>query len=207
MFKRPLADTGREGSASLARALRTFRGAGEGAIAVEFALVMVPFLGFIGGILQFVFIIWAGQNLDTSVQRAARNLFTGSFQNANVGITNQTTLLNNLRTTMCGSGASASVTVFSCNSVKLNIAVASSFASGAYAVPYDAGTKAIRAGFDSYACAKPGQIVVVTAAVAIPTFFKLLNPGFVVMGDGSYLMQSTAVFRTEPYQTANNTGC
>ena len=47
----------------------------------------------------------------------------------------------------------------------------------------------------------------VTAAVAIPTFFKLLNPGFTTMADGSYLLQSTAVFRTEPYQTATATGC
>ena len=170
-------------------------------------MVIVPFLGLLGGIIQFVFIIWAGQNLDQSVQRAARNLFTGSFQNANVGITNQTTLLNNLRTAMCGSGANAGVSVFSCNSVKLNIATANSFASGAYASAYDATTKAIRAGFDSYACAKPGQIVVVTAAVALPTFFKLINPGFATMSDGSYLLQSTAVFRTEPYQTTGASAC
>ena len=207
MLKRPLVTWRRERSPFRAGALRAFRGAPQGSTTVEFALVIVPFLGLIGGIIQFVFIIWAGQNLDQSVQRAARSLFTGGFQNANIGVTNQTTLLNNLRTAMCGSGASATVTVFSCDSVKLNIAVASSFASGSYAVAYDATTKAIRAGFDSYACAKPGQIVVVTAAVAIPTFFKLLNPGFAVMGDGSYLLQSTAVFRTEPYQTANATGC
>ena len=58
-----------------------------------------------------------------------------------------------------------------------------------------------------YACAKPGAIVVVTAAVKIPVFFSLLNLLQVSFADGTHLLQSTAVFRTEPYQSTGTTGC
>ena len=179
----------------------------SGSTTVEFALVAVPFIALLGGIIQFAFIIWAGQNLDFMLQRAVRSLLTGSFQNANAGVTNSSTLLTNLKNVMCGSGTSAAATVFTCSNVKLNVSVINSFGSAASANSYDSANKSISASFESYTCATPGQIVVVTAAVALPTFFKLLNPGVVVMADGSYLLQSAAVFRTEPYQTTTGTGC
>lgn len=188
------------------RVLR-FGSASSGATAVEFALVSVPFLGLLCGILQWGFIIWAQINLDTVVENATRNLFTGSFQSANPGVTDSATALTKLKSTLCGSGAAATPTVFTCSSVKLNVSPSSSFNSGSYANPYNSSTKSIDSNFENYTCAKPRQIVVVTAAVSVPVFFGKLVPGLTGMADGSYLLRSTNVFRTEPYATSANGGC
>ena len=187
------------GRNGLRRVFGRFARAQGGGPAVEFALMLVPFFGLLGGIIQFAFIIWAGQNLDQMVQRAVRNLFTGSFQNANMGQTDTATLLSNLKATMCQSGGAAMVTVFPCSALKLNVSVSSSFANGSQLNAYDSTSRSISTSFEGYTCARAREIVIVSAVVPLPTFFKLLNPGILLMADGSYLLQSTAVFRTEPY--------
>jgi pilus assembly protein Flp/PilA len=196
---------------TLARTFREcidrFRSASSGSAAVEFGLVSLPFFMLLAGIIQWCFIIWAQMNLDFMVERAERNLFTGNFQTANTGVTDTATLLANLKTVMCGSGTSAIATVFVCSNVKLNVASASSFASSSSATAYDSSTKAVSASFEGYSCAKPGQIVVVTAVVSVSVFFAKLLPGLTGMSDGSYLLRSTGVFRTEPYSSASKGAC
>ncbi|WP_267361612.1 MULTISPECIES: TadE/TadG family type IV pilus assembly protein [unclassified Methylobacterium] len=184
-----------------------FGTASSGASAVEFALVSLPFFMLLAGIIQWAFIIWARMNLDIAVENAVRNLYTGSFQTANAGVTDTTTLLNNLKVVMCGSGTNKVPTVFSCSSVKLNISLGSTFGSSSYATAYNTSTKSISSSFEGYACAAPGKIVVVTAAVSLPLFFGNLLPGLTGMADGSYLLRSTGVFRTEPYSTSSTGAC
>ena len=187
------------------RILARFERDAKGTTAVEFGLVALPFFALIGALIQFAFVhIWAEQNLDYRLQQAVRGLYTGSFQNANTAVTNQATLLANLKTAMCQANGTAIVTVFKCSDVKLNVAVASSFSNGAAGSPYNASTKTWNSNFEGYASAQPCQIVVVTAAVTVPVYFKLLNLGVASMSDGSHMLMSTAVFRTEPYQTSGN---
>ena len=188
--------------------LRSFATATEGAAALEFALVSLPFLALVGAIVQIAFVIWAGQNFDRTVQNAVRTLFTGQFQIANAGTSSPAILLKKLNDAMCGTGANRTVTLFDCSSVKVDVSVASSFSAGAGATPMNATSRTWNSGFGTnYACAKPGAIVVVTAAVKIPVFFSLLNLAQKSFADGTHLLQSTAVFRTEPYQTTASTGC
>ena len=185
-----------------------FTAAAEGVAAVEFALVSVPFLALIGAIVQVAFVIWAGQNFDRTVQNAVRSLFTGQFQIDNSNVSDQAILLQKLNAAMCGSGATKQVTIFDCSSVKLDVSVASSFAAGSSASPMNPVSKTWNSSFGThYACASPGTIVVVTAAVKIPVFFRLLDLAQQSFADGSHLLQSTAVFRTEPYQATASTGC
>ncbi len=172
---------------------------------MEFALVSGPFLLLLCGIIQWAFVIWAQMNLDTVVETAARNLFSGNFQTANAGVSDTTTVLNNLKAAMCGSGSGP--TVFVCGEVKLNVSPSTSFGSGSYASPYDPATRAISTSFEKYTCAKPRQIIVVTAAVTVPVFFGRLVPGLTGMADGSFLLRSTNVFRAEPYATTATGAC
>ncbi|WP_375408323.1 TadE/TadG family type IV pilus assembly protein [uncultured Methylobacterium sp.] len=170
----------------------------RGASAVEFALVCLPFLSVFGAIIQIGLVSWAGQNLDNSLQTAVRKLYVGSFQSSNQGGSSATNLAS-LKAQVCGSGGN----VFSCQDLKLDVTLASSFAAGTAPDPFDAATKDWSAGFGShYACAKPGDIVVVTAAVKYPLFFSFLNFGAASFADGSLLVQSSSVFRTEPYQSS-----
>ena len=187
---------------------RSFTADAAGAAAVEFALVAIPFLALIGAIVQVAFVIWAGQNFDRTVQNAVRTLFTGQFQTANSGTSNAAILLQRLNQTMCGTGTTRQITLFDCSSVKIDVALADSFKAGSSAPVMDPISRNWNSNFGTnYACAKPGAIVVVTAAVKVPVFFSLFNLAQKNFADGAHLLQSTAVFRTEPYQTTAASGC
>lgn len=187
----------------IARA-RAFRRDAKGAAAVEFALVAIPFVSLIAAILQNCLIVWVDQNLDDSLQRAIRVIYTGTFQTTNSGQTNATTLLSRLKEKMCGTGTAKIVTAFDCNNLKLDVTTSSSFAAAAVPVALNASTKAWATNFGTrYTCAAPGSIVVVTAAVKYPVAFSFLNVGVPTFSDGSRLLQSTAVFRTEPNDTSS----
>ena len=182
-----------------------------GAAAVEFALVALPFLALVGAVFQIAFQIWATQNFDRALQNAVRTIFTGQFQLANAGQTNAA-MLASLKTVMCGPASAAIPSVFNCQNVKIDVATAATISAASASSPVNATTGTWNTGFGTnYACAKPGTIVVVTAAVQFPTFFNLMGLGtrqFTTgAGAGSSLLTSTAVFRTEPYQITGASPC
>lgn len=192
--------------------LGRLRGDTDGAAAVEFALVSLPFLALCGAIFQVAFQIWATQNFDRALQNAVRTIFTGQFQQANAGQTDATKLLAALKTTMCGPATATIVNIFNCQNVKIDVTTSSTFSGAAPSTPVNAATGTWNTSFGTnYACAAPGTIVIVTAAVQFPTFFNLM--GFNTRqfttgsGAGSSLLISTAVFRTEPYQTNGSSPC
>lgn len=180
----------------------------DGAAAVEFALVATPFLSLLAVILQTAMMVWTARNLDDALQRAGRTIYTGQFQKANTGQTDAGTLLAAMKTSMCGANAAQAATAFDCSTLKLNVALSGSFAGGSMPTPLDSKTGDWAKGFGtSYACAQPGAIVVFTAAVKYRVAFSFLYVGLPGFSDGARLLQSTAVFRTEPYDTASGQGC
>lgn len=185
-----------------------FRADRRGATAVEFALVVLPFLTILAAIIETAFTIWATQNLDFALQRAVRPILTGAFQTANAGQTDPATILGNLKSAMCGSGSGTAVTLFDCQNIKLDVYVSASFAAGATPTAFNPQTQnwASNAG-TQYTCPQAGSIVVVSAAVKFPVFFSFLKLNSQTFADGSRLMQSIAVFRTEPFQVASSTSC
>lgn len=179
----------------------------RGATAVEFGLVCAPFLALLGAIVQTAFSIWAAQNFEYQFQRTVRALFTGQFQQNNAQSASSSTLLSAIKTSMCGSGSTATLTVFDCSNLKIDISIGTNFASLAPVYPLDPTTKDWSPNFGNhYACAGPSTIVIATAATKFPVFFGALNLGFSSFADGSQLLESTAVFRTEPY-TAGASPC
>lgn len=185
---------------------RTFCRDIDGAMAVEFALIAVPFLGLCAAILQTGFMIWAQQNFERALDRATRNLLTGQFQVATASDSDPAVILRKLRLKMCG--PDAGMTLFDCAAVKIDVTSASSFTGSTPTQPIDPQTKAWKPNFGSaYTCPRPGAIVVVTAAAKVPTFFGLLGIDLRTFLDGSQLLFSTAVFRTEPYETAGTMAC
>ena len=180
----------------------------DGASAVEFALVAMPFIGLLAITLQSAMLIWASRNLDDALQRAGRTIYTGQFQKSNASQNDASTLLAAMKTAICGTNASRIVTAFDCNALKLDVALGSSFAGSTAPSPLDAKTGDWSKGFGSnYACAQPGSIVVVTAAVKQRVAFSFLYGSVSSFSDGSRLLQSTAVFRTEPYDTYSSKSC
>lgn len=185
------------------RAWRRLPGDRRGATAVEFGLISLPFLSLLAAMVQTALMIWAQQNLDNNLQLTVRTLFTGQFQAANSGTSDATTLLAALKKGMCGTDAAPTATVFDCSAVKIDVTLGTKFASSTPTSPISSGTKDWAPGFGThYSCAAPGAIVIATAAVKFPVFFGALTAAFSDFNDGSKLLQSTAVFRTEPYGTS-----
>ena len=163
-------------------------------------MVCLPFLSLLGAMVQTALTIWAQQNLDYNLQKTVRTLLTGEFQAANGSTSDAATLLAALKKGMCGSDASPTTTVYKCADVKLDVTLGTNFTSSKPSTPIDSGTKDWAPGFGThYSCAAPGAIVIATAAVKFPVFFGSMSAAFSDFSDGSKLLQSTAVFRTEPY--------
>lgn len=182
----------------------------NGASAVEFALVAVPFFALLGAIIQIAFMTWAQENLDFTFQKAARAVFTGQFQQKNAGNgATAATLLTAIHDSMCGPTSGNGVaTVYSCSGLKVDLKLGTNFAATTFSPPVDPSTKTWSTGFGTnYGCAAPGAIVIATAAVEFPLFFRLWNAGLSSFSDGGVLLQSTAVFRTEPYAIAGKSPC
>ena len=187
---------------------RRLLGDASGATAVEFGLVAVPFLALLGAIIQVAFMIWAQQNFDFVFQRTARTLFTGQFQQSNDETATANVLIAALKKQMCGSGTTATPTLFNCSQVVIDITIGKNFTSSTPSYPIDPATRDWSPSFGGhYTCAAPGSILIATAAVKFPVFFGKLNSVFANFYDGSKLLESTAVFRTEPYTSSTNSPC
>lgn len=181
----------------------------RGATAVEFGLVCVPFIALLGAIVQLAFTAWAQENLDYTFQEAARTVLTGQFQAGNDQKADGATLLAALHNAMCGASSPNPVTVYSCPGVKLDVRVSGGgFAGVTTAAIVDPSTRTWAPNFGkTYTCAPPNAIVIATAALDFPVFFGLWNAGLSTFSDGGTLIQSTAVFRTEPYASQGAQPC
>ncbi|ACL57773.1 TadE/TadG family type IV pilus assembly protein [Methylobacterium nodulans] len=186
---------------ALTRSLRAFGRAQQGATAVEFSLVAIPFFGLLAAIIETAIAFFAGQLLDAAVSNASRQIYTGAFQTqTGVSATTSEQALTAFRNNLCANR----VTIFNCSAVKVDIRTLDDNASFAAISPVDPSTKGWATGFGTrYLDAGgkppgPGKIVIVQAAVAFPIFFSMINPA--TFGSNQRLLQSTVAFRTEPYK-------
>ena len=173
--------------------LARFARARDGATAVEFALVALPFLILLCAIFESCLLTFAQQTLNNAVDRAGRQVFTGTFQEGYDG----TPAVERFRTALC-----AGPTLFDCNAVKLEVTTSQTFAAVAASDPYDANAKALSSSFGArFQCPAGNDVVTIRAAVVVPRFFTILDLSPRKVGAGSQLIVATAVFRAEPYAT------
>jgi Flp pilus assembly protein TadG len=161
-----------------------------GASAVEFALILLPFLALMFGIMQTALVFFADQTLQTAVSDSARLVLTGQAQNQGL---NATTFKNAVCSRIYG--------LFNCQTgIYVDVQTYTSFGGITYSPPLDS-----QGDLDTsklgYNPGGPNDIVVVTLYYKWPIFFTLMDfnalstPG---MG-GSRLLVATAAFRNEPY--------
>lgn len=200
--------------------LRRFCTEARGASAVEFGLIVVPFLALLLSIFDTGFMYWSNAGLQVAVQDASRNLLTGTAQGASIATADQ------FRTTyLCpASGTRVLPSFIDCS--KLIIDVRS------YAHSYGTFTTLDTAN-DFYASSATrlfcpghaGAITVVRVAYPMPVFFPTIvgvtNATIHALTVGlfsgvpgttgySHLLLGTAVFQTEPWNDTSYTaptGC
>jgi Flp pilus assembly protein TadG len=171
-----------------ARAARRFARQQDGAAAVEFALVAVPFLALLFAILETALVFFAGQTLESAATDSARLIMTGQAQNA--GYTQ-----DDFKTQVCNRLAGG---LFDCsNGVYVDVKTYASFSAVNTASPI------VNGAFDptkvAYSPGVQGSIVVVTLYYEWPIYVTLLGNNLSNLNGGRRLLVATSVFRNEPF--------
>jgi Flp pilus assembly protein TadG len=165
---------------------RRFRRNEDGSTAVEFALVIIPFLACLFAIIEIGLIFLAGQVLETAVADSSRLILTGQAQAGNFDAAA-------FKTSICTSSVQA---LFDCTRIKLDVRPVTSWNS-TLSSPLDGQNQiSFQDSFD------PGtqcQIIMVRVAYDWTTFVRNLGLDMANMAGGKRLLLSTTAFRNEPY--------
>jgi Flp pilus assembly protein TadG len=173
-----------------ARLVRRFARRQDGAAAVEFALVAVPFLALTFAILETALVFFAGQTLETAVADSARLIMTGQAQTANYTAAD---FKNQVCARING--------MFNCSGIYVDVKSYSTFGAISSAQPVTNNQ------FDptkvGYTLAGPGCIQVVTLYYQWPIYVSLLGDNLSTLSGNYRLLAASAVFKNEPYSTSN----
>jgi len=173
---------------------RRFLRSEAGGAAVEFALVMLPFLTVLMVIIQSAIVLLAGQVLQTAATNAARLILTGQAQTAGSSAAQ-------FKANIC-----ASLTVmFNCaNNLYVDVESFSSFTTISLSNPTNANGTLNTTGF-GYSPGNPGDIVVVRLIYQWPIiaagigFCATTACGLVNSSGNTNTLVATVAFRNEPY--------
>jgi Flp pilus assembly protein TadG len=193
--------SGRKGGWLRARAraqLRRWRGDESGATAVEFAIIAMPFLMLLFGIMTVCLFYFANFAIENATWQAARAIRTGQVQQGK-GVYTGTTTNADKKAAFKKALCAAAPSFLDCNS-KAVVIVQSNANFGSISQPSCTSNGNVIS--DSSAAFNTGSgSSVVLVTVCYPWQFgnklPLLKLGN--LNDGSRLMQASVAFRTEPY--------
>lgn len=202
-------------NARLFRAVKRFKTDKEGATAVEFSMVAVPFLGLLFAIFETALLFFTIQGVEAATAEASRMIMTGQAQ-ANGSVT----AAEQFRTNYLCSPAPPAVRILpayiDCSKVIVDVRTAASFASAPLSNSF------ITDSTHQYCTGNKNQIVVLRVAYPMPVFTAVLamnNLGaggtYVHTGgktnfDGGmkHIIVATSAFRNEPFPDVTPlTGC
>ena len=176
---------------ALSRLISRFARADRGVTAVEFAILAMPMLILVFGIIELGMVFMVSTTLQNAVDNASRKVRTGEFQTSGASAkTDFQTLvcanMNWLQST-CGAKLSIDVQVFP------------TFAALSGSGPANPTT--FNPAATNYTTPGASQIVLVRAYYSWDIFTPLLNAALVNEGTGSgkRLISATTAFQTEPY--------
>jgi Flp pilus assembly protein TadG len=164
----------------------------KGSVAVEFALLAIPFLGLVYAIFETSLVHMTGQVLQTAVTDASRLIMTGQAQSK----------------AMTGSQFKAEickkVTVFfNCSrDLQVDVQVYTSFTGTSISTP----PVDVKGNLDTsafkYDAGQPNSIVVVRAVVAYPIVVPLIGKTMVNLSGNKLLIMASAAFKNEPFTSS-----
>jgi Flp pilus assembly protein TadG len=155
----------------------------RGAAMIEFAIIALPFLGLLLGMLEVGLIFWGGYELDNATLAASRLIKTGQAQSGNKVQSDIVAAICDKVAILSGCASSLTLTVrtvssFAC--VANPTCLASSGAEG------------------SYNAGKGSEIELVTASYVWP-LFNFATVALLANDHGNHRITSTVVFQNEPF--------
>ncbi len=161
----------------------------DGAAAIEFAIVIVPFLALLFAIMETAIVFFAGQVLETAVADSARLIMTGQAQTQGF---NQSQFKDAVCARVHG--------LFDCaGGISIDVKTYQNFSNVDMASPIDKNGKLVKSNF-GYQPGGPGDIVVVRMFYEWPVYLSFLGFNLSDLADSKRLLVGTAAFRNEPYQ-------
>jgi Flp pilus assembly pilin Flp len=168
------------------RKLRAFAKREDGAAAVEFGIVLAPFLAMLFAILETALVFFAGQTLETAVSDSARLILTGQAQTAGFS-------QGAFKDAVCAKVDG----LFNCASgMTVDVQKYTAFSSVDLSRPVDADGN-VKPGL--YDPGGPCEIVVVRLIYQYPIYLAFLGFNLSDMSGNKRLLVATSVFRNEPY--------
>ncbi len=173
--------------------VRRFLKQQDGAAAVEFAMVVTPFLALTFAIIESAMVFFAGQSLEAATASAARLILTGQAQTAGYSAAD-------FKTQVCSRVAG----LFDCsNGVYVDVKTYNNFSSVSSTPPVSGGQ--LNTSNMTYTPGGPGCIVKVSIYYQWPIYVSLLGNNLSNLNGNKRLLVATSVFRNEPYGGAG--GC
>ena len=157
----------------------------SGASAVEFALTALPFLIVMFGSLQMFLIFYLQGALQTATQNSARLILTGNAPSTAAAY----------KTEVCANLPA----LFNCANVWVDVQEASSFNAlniSSPTITYGNNSETVAT---AYNVGAPQSAVILRVYYNYPVLGKGL--GFGTQPNGTFLLQGTAVFQNEPYNS------
>lgn len=161
----------------------------EGSTAVEFSLVAIPFMIMTIGIIEIALAYTASSLFQGATEAASRLVRTGQIQQAGGNPEDM------FRDALCDNA----VVLVDCDSIQLevlNMPGGSFSEAGDYLAQFDEDGNLVSRGFDA---GGSSSVIMIRAAYRYEFFTPLL--GTMLGGsDGSWLLMTTIVLETEPYE-------
>jgi Flp pilus assembly protein TadG len=172
------------------RAMAQFRGAEQGATAVEFAIIAPAFIATLFAIIQTTLFIFAQQTLQTAAVQAGRLIMTGSAQNS--GMT-----FAQFQSQVCPLVSA----LFNCSNLVFNVQNYSSFSSASTSAPslYNSQGQLNSGSSGTYSLGTQGEIMVVQIAYPWPIFGMPIGSVVSNTGYDTTEIMGVSAFRVEPY--------
>jgi len=165
----------------------------DGAAAVEFALIALPFLMLVMGILEVALIYLVSTTLENATSDAARQIRTGQFQNGST--VTPAAFVTQICSEMTWLGSSCASNLF------VDVRTYTSYT--AITEPTPISNKQITQASLTFAPGTAGSIVMVRAFYQWQLFTPGLDLMVATLNGGSTLITATAAFKNEPYGSAN----
>lgn len=159
-------------------------------MAVEFALLALPFFAIIAAILETAFFMLGSQILDSAVDNSVRLLRTGQAEDYEI---------SDYRNAICD----RLFGLFDCNKLQIEVNTVSTFSDASFEMPLDPDTFEWKDMWENpallYDPGKGSDIVTVRVYYKWPTFVDLLDFNLANAGPGHRLLASVRVFKNEPF--------
>lgn len=180
------------------RLIERFRQSQDGATAVEFGFIAVPFFALIFAILEIGLMFWTSEMLEESLTQASRRLLTGQAV-SRYASTDPTKNAAAFRNDICA------LAPIDCSKLQIDVKVYSNFGDAKTGTTSPVSGGALDTRNFSYNQPKPGQIVVARAVLDYRLFLtSWASAALANLGPGHRALVATAVFRAEPF--AGNSG-